>query len=131
MPESEQLHMSILKQLSEINSSLNVNTNETSNIKNRVSEIQNDVKDTKTAVQIQNGRVTKQEEWSKEAQKIIENTARVTGDYKIDKTRIWAVISVMVFLGGAIITLSIMAIDSKIRDGISEALAKYEIKLEG
>jgi len=128
-------HGAILKELSDIKSSLAVNTNETANIKTGVVEIKNDVKDLNTKVGFQNGRVTKQEEWSKEAQKVIENTTKIATEtytnYKTDKTRIWAVIGVLIFLGGTIITLSIMAIDSKIskgiNQGIKEALSVYEI----
>lgn len=90
-------------------------------------EIKEDGKKALEAIKIQNGRITRQEEWSKEAQKVIENTTKIANEtytnYKTDKTRIWAVIGVLIFLGGTIITLSIMAIDSKIRDGISQALA--------
>ncbi len=122
-------HMIMMKELGEIKSSLAVNTNETSNIKARVAEMQSDVKETKAAVQFQNGRVTKIEEWANEAKKVIENTTRIANNtattYKTDKTRIWAVIGAIFFLGGTIITLSIMAIDSKIKEGITQAIESY------
>lgn len=127
-------HVVIMKELSDIKTSLAVNTNETSNIKTSVSKIELDVKETKSAIQLQNGRVTKTEEWSKEAQKIIENTTKIATEtytnYKTDKTRIWAVIGILLFLGGTILTLSIMAIDSKIKDGINEALSQFNVELK-
>lgn len=127
--ENNQLHMSILNTLSEIKSGLAVNSSETFNIKERVTVIQNDLKEAVGAIKIQNGRVRTLEDWSSNAQKMIENTTKIATEtytnYKTDKTRIWAVIGVLLFLGGTIITLSIMAINGKIKDGINEALSKY------
>ncbi len=127
-------HTAILKELSEISKNLAVNTNETSNIKNSVTKIELDVKETKTAVQIQNGRVRTLENWSVEAQKIIENTTKIANDtysnYKTDKSRIWAVVGVAMFLGGTIITLAIMAIDNKIKDAVVRALQDNVASIE-
>ncbi len=94
-------------------------------------EIKEDGKKTSERVGIQNGRMVKIEEWSNEAKVIIENTTKIANEtainYRTDKTRIWAVITVLIFLGGTIITLAIMAIDAKIKEGITEALSKYEV----
>ncbi len=95
--------------------------------KEYLSEIKQDSKDTKLAVQIQNGRVTKLEQWSTEAQKVIEGVASVTTSYKADKNRLWGAYIVLFLLGATIITLSIMDIDSKIKEGITAALSQYEI----
>lgn len=123
--ETANSHMLMMKELSEIKSSLAVNTNETSNIKARVAEIQADGKEALQAIKIQNGRVRTLEDWSTDAKKIIENTAKTANethaDYKVDKVRLWTAMAVILFLGGTIIALSIMAIDSKIREGINTA----------
>lgn len=64
-------------------------------------EMRNDIKEIKIQTQLTNGRVNG-----------LENT----------RTQIWTAIAVLIFLGGAIITLSIMAIDSKIEKAISSTL---------
>lgn len=127
-------NMLMMKELSDIKTALALNTNETTNIKTRVEEIKTDGKAALDAIKFQNGRVTKQEEWSKEAQKIIESTAKMASDtlisYRTDKVKIWTAISVMLLLGGSIITLTVMAINSKIKEGISDALSQYEVELK-
>jgi chromosome segregation ATPase len=141
MEENSNTHTLILQQLAQssqqlakISENLAVNTNETQNIKARVSEIQANVKEAVGLGQKTNGRVTQLEDWCKEAQKVIENTTRIANEtytnYKNDKTRIWAVIGVLLFLGGTIITLAIMAIDSKIDRKIDFILSEYEIENE-
>ncbi len=40
------------------------------------------------------------------------------------RVQFWTAISLLLFFGGAIITLSVMAINTKIKDGISEAILK-------
>lgn len=126
-------HGVILAQLADIKTSLAVNTNETANIKTVVSEIKSTMGEMDKKVGIQNGRVTKIEDWSNEARKIIESTAKTVNEidknYKTDKTRIWTGMAVLLFLGGAIISLSVMAINSKIKDGITDALAGYNIEI--
>lgn len=52
---------------------------------------------------------------------------RVTSLEK-SRTQIWTTISVCIFLGGAIMTLAVMAIQSKIDKGIQQALSRYDIK---
>ncbi len=125
--ETNEFHTSILQQLSDIKSSLAVNTTETTNIKVRLTEMQKDIKDTANAVQFQNGRVSKLENWSIESQKIIESTSKLASDtaksYDKDRNKMIAGFLVLMFLGGTIITLAIMAIDSKIKDGIQQAIA--------
>ncbi len=132
--DNSQLHMTILEKLSVIDKNLAVNTAETANIKARISDMQTDTKETKVAVQVANGRTTKLEQWSNEAKVIIEKTTtiatRTAENYSIDKTRLWSSIGVLVFLGGTIITLAIMAINSKIKDGINEALSQYEVTVD-
>lgn len=97
-------------------------------------EIKSDVKEAKQGITVQNGRVRTLEDWSHDAQKMIENTTAIANEtlssYKVDKVRLWTAITVMLFVGGAIITLSIMAIDSKIQTGISDALSTYDIELQ-
>ncbi len=103
------------------------------------------LKDIKIQTTATNGRVSKLEDWSNESKKVIESTTKIASDtalnYTVDKTRIWAVIGVLILLGGTIITLAIMAIDSKIQKGIdtrSENIAgqvlsqieeKYDLKV--
>lgn len=91
-------------------------------------EIKSDGKEALNQIKVQNGRVRSLEDWANEAKKVIDNTTKIANEtynnYKTDKTRIWAVIGVLVFLGGTIITLSIMAIDSKIEKGISDAIGQ-------
>jgi len=120
----------VMRELGDIKTSLAVNTNETSNIKSSVGKIEIDTKETKTAVQFQNGRMTKLEEWSKEAQKVIESTTKIAsetlGNYRTDRVKIWTAVAVLLVVGGAVITLSIMAINTKIRDGINEAITQLE-----
>lgn len=112
--------------LSDIKSSLAVNTNETGNIKTLVGEIKNDVKTVDGKVGFQNGRVTKLEEWAKEAQKILESTSDTMKSYSNDKLKVWTAMGLLLLLGGTIIGLSVMAINSKIKEGIHEALSAYE-----
>jgi lipid II:glycine glycyltransferase (peptidoglycan interpeptide bridge formation enzyme) len=51
-------------------------------------------------------------------------------DYKTDKARVWIAIAILMALGGTIIALSIMAINSKIKDGITQALSQYNIEVK-
>ena len=44
------------------------------------------------------------------------------------RAQLWGSIAMLTLLGGVIITLAIMAIDSKIKNGVDEALSAYEIK---
>lgn len=132
-PEQSNNHnILIMNKLGDIQTSLAVNTSETTNMKNDISEMKVDVKEAVKNTKETNGRVTRLEDWSKEAQRVIENTTKIANEtytnYKTDKTRIWAAVGVLLFLGGTIITLSIMAINSKIKDGISEALNNYQLK---
>lgn len=65
--------------------------------------------------------------------KDINDTNKLASDtlinYKTDKARIWVAIAVLLALGGTIITLSIMAIDTKIKVGIDQALSGYDIQV--
>jgi predicted nucleic acid-binding Zn-ribbon protein len=130
METENQLHSSILKELSDIKANLAVNSNETSNIRQGVSEIKSDVRETRDKVAFQNGRVTKLEQWANEAKAVIESTTKIASEtmsnYKSDRSKIWTAVAVLLVVGGAVITLSIMAINTKIRDGIAEALSTYD-----
>lgn len=85
--------------------------------------------ETKEKVEFQNGRVRKLEDWSNEARTVIEASSKTLLRYRMDKARLWVAITLLVFLGGTIITLSVMAIDSKIKVGIREALSGYNIEI--
>ena len=99
-------------------------------IKEHLTEIKADVKEAKTAITFQNGRVRKLEDWSVEAKGLIEGNGDIISTYKVDKARMWTAISVLTILGGTIITLTVMAINSKIKEGINEALAQYNIEIK-
>jgi hypothetical protein len=75
-----------------------------------------------------NGRTSKLENWSVAAQDELRTLNRGLSElittYKTDKGRILAAIGVLVLLGGSIIGLANMAIDSKIEKGFS----RYEIE---
>ena len=96
-----------------------------------LSEIKEDVRDTRDKVAIQNGRVRLLEDWSQDAQDLIQKTSDVASStlesYKIDKARFWTAITILTLVGGTLIALSVMAINSKIKEGISEALSVYEV----
>ncbi len=77
--------------------------------------------DTSVKVGIQNGRVTKLETVSNELVKFTENNARGIQSLKNTRTQIWSAITVLVFLGGTIIFLAVLAIDTKIQKGIDTA----------
>lgn len=61
-----------------------------------------------------NGRVTAQEEWTKEAKKIIESNAEVLSNYKTDKTKIYTAITVCMIFIGTIGTLYYSLVSSKL-----------------
>lgn len=94
-------------------------------------DIKEKVEATDEKVGIQNGRVRALEEWSNNAKKIIENTVNLAEDtlidYKTDRARLWVAWGLLLVLGGTIITLSIMAINTKIEKGITDALSNYGI----
>ncbi len=96
-------------------------------------ETRDSVKEILTQTTKTNGRVSTLETWSKDAQKVIEHTTILAENtlnrYRTDRVRIWTAISVLAILGGAIISLSVMAINSKIKDGIAEALSNYQIEV--
>ena len=91
-----------------------------------LTEIKADAKETKAAVQFQNGRVTKLEEWSNEAKTIIDNASKGVKNYVVDKAKVWVAIGILTILGGTIITLAIMAIDNKIDTRVNEAVVEYQ-----
>lgn len=87
--------------------------------------IQHDGEITKEQALKTNGRVLLLEKWATDAQKIIEATAEkcttTASDYGKDKVRIITGGALFMLLGGTIIALSIMAIDTKIQEGIETA----------
>lgn len=46
------------------------------------------------------------------------------------RVQVWTAISILTLLGAGIISLAIMAIDSKIDKGIRGVLAEYDIKMQ-
>lgn len=111
----------ILGQLNKISESLAVNTTETTNMKESLRKIETTVAKIDDKVGVQNGRVRTLEDWSIEAKKIIEATATSSIDYKINKTRLWTAVALIVFFGGTIITLGVMLLDSKINKSVDQA----------
>src|SRR5690242_6928073 len=93
-------------------------------------EIKRDGKETMKQATNTNGRVKVLEKWSEDAQKVIENTTQIAEStsisYKIDRGRLWTAIAIITLLGSTIITLSVLAIDNKIKANVSEAFAQYE-----
>lgn len=89
-------------------------------------EIKADGKEALNQIKIQNGRVRSLEDWSNDAKKIIENTTKIATDtlsaYKSDRRLVWFAYALLILVSGTIISLAIMAIDSKIKDGITQAL---------
>jgi hypothetical protein len=128
--QSNNHNIAIMNKLADIQTSLAVNTNETSNTKLVVAKIEVVLSEIAKQTKETNGRVSKLEEWSSQTKTVIDNTTRIANEtynnYKTDKTRIWSAVGVLLFLGGTIITLSIMAINSKIKQGISDALLNIE-----
>ena len=122
METDNQNHIIILNALSEIKSSLSVNTNETRNIKESMNEIKSEVKEVKNKVEFQNGRVRHLEDWSNEAKKLLEGNIHTTDGLRNHKSYLWGAFTILTLLGGVIITLAISAIDSKIEKGITKAL---------
>lgn len=62
-----------------------------------------------------------------EAIKDLKEKVDPLANYTTDKAKVWVAIAILLLLGGTIITLSIMAINSKIKTGIDEALSQYNI----
>lgn len=106
------------KQMGEIKTILAVQAEKHTQIDEKLDKIQKTGEQTLSQATYTNGRVSAIEQWVGEAKIIIEKLAKDTGetakDYTINKTRMWTAVTLLVFLGGTIITLSIMAINSKI-----------------
>ncbi len=98
--------------------------------KEHIMEIKTDVKEVKSKVEFQNGRVRKLEDWQNITQTDLKGISDIVSNYKIDKAKIWTGIGLLVFFGGVIITLSIMAIDTKIQKSVEQVLAKYDIEYQ-
>ena len=49
------------------------------------------------------------------------------GSLERSRSQLWGSIGMLVLLGGTVITLAIMVIDSKIKESITNAFANYEI----
>lgn len=103
-------------------------------IDNILQEIRADGKETLEQAKKTNGRVTKLEDWSGSTKLIIEKLLKentdIDKDVSVSKAKIWTAITVLMLLGGAMITLAIMAIDSKIEKGIQTALDNKVNKVE-
>lgn len=91
-----------------------------------IKDMSEDVKENLVQSTRTNGRVTNLEKWSDDARKIIEVNSKAISTYTTDKKIAIAAYILIAVLGGTIITLAIMAIDSKIKDGINEALLNYK-----
>ncbi len=86
-------------------------TEENYTIKEMISEFRDDVTRSLTRIETQT----------------IKTNGRVTSLEKT-RTQVWTSITILLFLGSTIIYLSIRAIDTKIKDGISQALSTYEVE---
>ena len=69
-----------------------------------------------------NHRTAKLESWSGEAKEKMKTRDVLIDSYREDKTRIWTAMAILLFVGGSFISLSIMAIDNKIKIGVNNAL---------
>ncbi|MGI9118425.1 MAG: hypothetical protein ACR2IQ_02660 [Minisyncoccia bacterium] len=114
------------------------------NMKDTIKEFGNDIKDLRTDVRTisdtlgkvlvqtttTNGRVNKLDDWSIEAKTLMEAHSTQLSENKTQFSRIWGGVAVLMVVGGAIITLSIMAINNKIKEGIHDALSTYNIEVK-
>lgn len=82
------------------------------------------LKDISDKVGFQNGRVRKLEDWTEEARKVIEKSTETGEDYKREKVRLYTIMSVLVLVGGAFITLSVRQIHIWIREEAKTAAIK-------
>lgn len=124
-------HTTILKELSDIKASLAVNTNETSNIKTTVGEVKVSVKEVDTKLGIQNGRVRTLEDWSKDAQKIIESTSKLANEtannYKNDKIKVWTTITLVIALWGILVIVGTFTFKYFASKTVADILSTYNI----
>ncbi len=93
-------------------------TQDNYSIKDVIEEFRRDTKESLDRIEAQtmktNGRVTASE--------------REISSLKTSRAQLWTAIAIFTFLGSTIVALAIMAIDSKIREGIDTALStKYDI----
>jgi hypothetical protein len=103
-------------------------------VKQSLGRLEKGMGEVKTQTTLTNGRVLKLEAWQESATSNIfdlkKEVYELSLDYAVNKTRLWTSVAVMLFLGGAIITLAIMAIDAKIQDGLHRALSEYEVQIQ-
>lgn len=104
--------------------------NELKEQKEHIMEIKSDVKDIKGKLEFQNGRVRKLEDWQNSTQADLKGLKDMGDNYRLDKGKIWTGIGLLMFFGGVIITLSVMAIDSKIEKAVEQALLDKINKVE-
>ena len=123
-----------MKNFSEIRTILAVQAEKHKAIDELLQEIRSDGKETLEQAKKTNGRVGRLEEWSDGTKLIIEKLLKegkdIDKDVSVSKAKIWTAIAVLMLLGGAITTLAIMAIDSKIEKGIKQALENNVAKVE-
>ena len=55
-----------------------------------------------------NGRVTKLEDWSLDAKKLIEGNTIISKDYEKSKVRMYTAIALLIFFGGTIATIHLV-----------------------
>ena len=70
------------------------------------------------------------DEMGEHLKEIKEQTTKTNGrvsSLETSRIQVWTAITILTLLGGTIITLAIMAINNKIKEGISEALSIYEV----
>jgi len=85
-----------------------------------------------------NGRVTRLEDWSVDAKKIIESSAKmianVDKDYEKSKVRMYTALGVLIFCAATIASLSVMAaksfIKQQIQNGFSSIEKRYNINVD-
>lgn len=93
-------------------------------------DIKSEVKDVAMEAKIKNGRIGKLENWSIDAQKVIENNATVLEEYKKDKVRAMTAIAVTFILGGTIITLGLLVVNYKLKDYVKDTFASYNLSVD-
>lgn len=119
-------HILIMNQLNGMDKNLAINTTETTNIKNSLGKIEVDVKEGVTEARKTNGRITKLEDWSTGAQKIIETTSEIADNYKTDKARLWTAITIIIGLWGLLTIVGAFTFKYFVNKTVNDALSTYQ-----